>query len=85
MKHRPGRHLGAEPEPSGGFRAVDLDRLAIAASYGLDHLHDVGKDGADEPTRPGPYVNATGHALDLTRSHEAGERPVDSAASAVPE
>ena len=52
MKHGRGRYLGAEPEALGGFRAMNLDRLAIAAGDGLDHLEDVGKDGADEPAGP---------------------------------
>ena len=38
MKRGRGRYLGAEPEAPGGFRAVDLDRLAIAAREGAPFL-----------------------------------------------
>ena len=83
MEHGRGRHLRAEPEPSGGFGAVDLDRLAIAARHGLDQLVDVGKDGADKPTGPRANENAVGETLDLALCDKAGKRPVDGATGAV--
>ena len=57
MEHGRGRHLAAELEPARGFRAVDLDRLAIVPRDGLDHLEDVREDGAHEAACPGADEN----------------------------
>ena len=72
------------PEPPRGFGAVDLDRLAVAACDDLDHLVDVGGDGADEPAGPRTNEDAAGETLDCALADQAGERPLDGAAGAVP-
>ena len=54
-----------------GFRAVDLDRLAIAARDGLDHLKDVGEDGSHEAACPRADEDAAGETLDLAPDDEA--------------
>ena len=83
MEHGRDRHLGAELEPARGFGAVDLDRLAIAARDGLDHLKDVGEDGSHEAACPRADEDAAGETLDLAAADEARKRPVDGAARAV--
>ena len=83
MEHGRDRHLGAELEPARGFGAVDLDRLAIAARDGLDHLKDVGEDGSHEAACPRADEDAAGETLDLAADDEARKRPIDGAARAV--
>ena len=73
---------GAEPEAPRGFRAMDLNRLAIAARDDLDHLVDVGKDGSDEPAGPRTNEDAVGETLVLALADEARKRPADGAARA---
>ena len=73
MEHRRGRHLVREPKPSGGLRAVHLNRLATAAGDRLNHLQDIGKDRADESTRLGADEDAAGDTLDLALTDQAGE------------
>ena len=80
MEHRHGRHLGAEPEPPRGFRAVNLDSLAIVPGDGLYHLEDAGDDIADEPALAGSDVDAAGETLDFAFKDETRKGPVDGAA-----
>ena len=83
IEHGRGRHLGAEFEPARGFRAVDLDRLAIVPRDGLDHFNDVREDGAHEAVCPRADEDAAGKTLDFAPAGEARKRPVDGAARTV--